>query len=387
MAYYSGVATQIGYALETTPDTPATVTAFLPLGPDGEKLKQDRDRIESDAIRAGRRVLDANDWAGGNISPGGDVGHELYNAGIGKLLTGMFGTVSSTTGPVNSLYTHTWTAVGEPKPLTVQKGVPDVGGTIRPMTYTAMMVEDWELACAAGEFASIGLTFAGLREIGYRTVSDGVTTSGSAAITSATAVWTQDDVGKPISGTGIPAAATILSVQSATNATLSANATATASSITFTIGIALAAASYLSGLKPFAYHQGSVSIGGSAVSVKKLSVKGKNGLDSNRRFIGTRYRKQPLEAGIHTITGTLDLEFENRGQYDRFIAEGTYACVISFVHQLGETLTLTMNIRHDGDTPVVKGRGIVPYTLPFKCNGTTDALAFNLAYITTDATP
>jgi hypothetical protein len=387
MAYYSGVATQIGYALETTAGTAATVTAFLPLGGDGEKLQGDRERIESDAIRAGRRILDSNDWAGGNLSPGGDVGHELYNAGIGKLLTGMFGTVSSTTGPVSSLYTHTWTAVGEPKPLTVQKGVPDVGGVIRPLTYTGMMVDEWEIACAAGEFATIGLTFAGMQEIGYRTVTDGVTTSASPAITSATAAWNADDVGKPITGTGIPAATTILSVQSATNATLSANASATGSSITFTIGIALASASYTSGLKPFAYHQGAVTIGGSAVNVKKLSLKGKNGLDTDRRFLGTRYRKVPLEADLHELTGTLDLEWENRTQYDRFIAEGTYACVITFTHVAGETLTLTMNIRHDGETPIVKDRGIVPYSLSFKCNGTTDASAFNLAYLTTDATP
>lgn len=387
MAYYSGVATQIGYALETTAGTPVTVANFLPLGSKGEKLMGDRARIESDAIRAGRRILDANDWAGGNLSPGGDVGHELYNAGIGKLLTGMFGTVSSTTGPVSSLYTHTWTAVGEPKPLTVQKGVPDVGGTVRPITYTGMMVDEWELACAAGEFATIGITFAGMQEIGFRSVSDGATTNGSPAITSATAAWTQDDVGIPISGTGIPAATTILSVQSATNATLSANATATGSSITFSIGIALASASYTSGLKPFAYHQGTVTIGGSAVSVKRLSLKGKNGLDTDRRFLGSRRRKVPLEAGLHDLTGTLDLEWENRTQYDRFIAEGTYACVVSFVHTAGETLTLNMNIRHDGDTPVVKDRGIVPYNLPFKVNNTTDATAFNVAYLTTDATP
>jgi hypothetical protein len=387
MAYYSGVATQIGYALESTAGTPVTVTAFLPLGGDGEKLKGDRERIESDGIRAGRRILDTNDWAGGNLSPGGDVGHELYNAGLGKLFTGMLGTVSSTTGPVSSLYTHTWLSPGEPKPLTVQKGVPDVGGTIRPITYTGMMVEEWELACEAGEFATIGLTFAGIQEIGFRTVADGVTTSGSAAITSATAAWTQDDVGVAISGTGIPAATTILSVQSATNATLSANASATGSSITFSIGIALAAASYTSGLKPFAYHQGSVTIGGSAVSVKKLSLKGKNGLDTDRRFLGSRRRKVPLEAGLHEITGTLDLEWENRTQYDRFIAEGTYACVISFVHTAGETVTLTMTIRHDGETPSVKDRGIVPYSLPFKVTGTTDALAFALAYVTTDSTP
>jgi hypothetical protein len=193
--------------------------------------------------------------------------------------------------------------------LTVQKGVPDVGGTIRPITYTGMMVEDWELACAAGEFATIGLTFAGLQEIGYRTVSDGVTTSGSAAITSATAVWTQDDVGKPISGTGIPAAATILSVQSATNATLRRTPRRPDRASPSRSASPSRRRPTSAGLKPFAYHQGSVTIGGTAVSVKKLSVKGKNGLDTDRRFLGTRYRKQPLEAGLHEITGTFDLEW------------------------------------------------------------------------------
>lgn len=387
MAYYSGVAAQIGYALEATAGTPVAPTVFLPIGPDGEKLAQERNRIESDAIRAGRRVLDSNDWAGGNINPGGDVQHQLYNAGLGKLLTGMFGTVSSTTGPSGSLYTHTWTAVGEPKSLTVQKGVPDVGGTVDPLTYTGMMVDEWEIACTAGEFATIGLTFAGMREIGVRTVADGVTTNASAAITSATASFATDDVGKPISGTGIPAATTILSVQSATAATLSANASASGTGITFTIGVALASASYLSGLKPFAYHQGAVTIGGSSVFVKKLSVKGKTGLATDRYGLGSRYRKVAVEAGIHELTGMVELEWEGRTQYDRFVAETTFACVVTFTHTAGETLTLTMNIRHDGDTPVVKDRGIVPLSVPFKCNGTTDAAAFNMAYVTTDATP
>lgn len=74
-----------------------------------------------------------------------------------------------------------------------------------------------------------------------RAVSDGVTTSGSPNISSATAAWTQDDVGKAISGTGIPASTTILSITQnapggSTVIKMDKNATATGTSITFTIG-------------------------------------------------------------------------------------------------------------------------------------------------------
>jgi len=69
-----------------------------------------------------------------------------------------------------------------------------------------------------------------------RTVSDGVTTISSPNITSATAAFNSADVGSAITGTGIPAATTILSVQSATAATLSANATANGTGVSFVIG-------------------------------------------------------------------------------------------------------------------------------------------------------
>lgn len=64
-----------------------------------------------------------------------------------------------------------------------------------------------------------------------RTVTDGVTTNLSPIVTSATAAFTSDDVGKLVIGNGIPASTTILSRQSATQVTLSANATATASGV------------------------------------------------------------------------------------------------------------------------------------------------------------
>lgn len=73
-------------------------------------------------------------------------------------------------------------------------------------------------------------------------VTDGVTNSGSATVTSATANFTNDDIGDPISGTGIPAASYIGIVNSSTSVGLSSsatanvpvNATASASSLTFT---------------------------------------------------------------------------------------------------------------------------------------------------------
>lgn len=67
------------------------------------------------------------------------------------------------------------------------------------------------------------------------TVADGVLNS-TTLVTSATAAFTQADVGRTITGTGIPAGTTITAVASATNATMSQAATATASSVSITIG-------------------------------------------------------------------------------------------------------------------------------------------------------
>lgn len=61
------------------------------------------------------------------------------------------------------------------------------------------------------------------------------TTSASASLTAAAGTFNEEDAGRSISGTGIPASATLLSVTSDTAATLSANATASGS-ITATIG-------------------------------------------------------------------------------------------------------------------------------------------------------
>lgn len=71
---------------------------------------------------------------------------------------------------------------------------------------------------------------------GSRVVTDGATTNTDATVTSVTGDFTAADIGKLIVGAGIPALATILSINSGTSIEISANATATASGVTLTIG-------------------------------------------------------------------------------------------------------------------------------------------------------
>lgn len=65
---------------------------------------------------------------------------------------------------------------------------------------------------------------------------DGVTTDGSTAIASNSAGFYARDVGRTISGTGIPVGTTIVSVTNGINAVMSQQATATATGVTITIG-------------------------------------------------------------------------------------------------------------------------------------------------------
>lgn len=385
MGIGSGLGKYIGYAIESTAGTPVTPTVTLPFI--DESLTRDQPRIEAKGIIAGRRFLDAAHWTGGNIDPNGDVNMELYSQGIGVILRAMFGAVSSTSGPTSGIYTHTWTSAGQPLPVTVQTGVPAINETVYPTTLAGMMMASWEIAAAAGEYVTLGTTWSGMKAIHYRAVTDGVTTNGSANITSATASWVFDDIGKPISGTGIPAGTTILSVTSSTAAVLSANASASGTGVTFTIGVPLASTAYPATLKPFAFHEASVSVAGSAANVKKLTLSGANGLATDRYFLGSKERKVPLEGDLHEVTGELEGEFEDRIQYLRFVNETQVALVSQFVHASGESLKFTSNIRLDGSTPGDNGRGIVPQTVPFKAIGSTDAAALAVEWKTTDSTP
>ena len=364
MTVKSGIGATLGFGDESAWGTPVTPTVFHPMV--SESLAQEIERIDSEAIIPGARVRRSSQWAPGAAMVAGDVGLELPDQDTGLLLKHMLGGSSTADG--------SFTPADLPAGLTVQVGRPAAtDGSVVPYTYSGCKVASWEIAFAAGQNATLGLSMIGRHEIGLRTVTDGVTTNASAAITSATAVFDESDVGKPISGSNIPAGAYIATVTSATAATLSANATGSGTGITFSIGVAYTSPSYTSGLGWFTYYDATVTLAGSTFKVKEGSLTGDNGLADDRMFVGQRHRDEPLEAGLREYGGTLSTEFFSDVAYRRFVTGGEAALVVTFTKG-ARSLTATCNVRFDGTTPNVADRGVIQQELPFVCVGpTTDA--------------
>jgi hypothetical protein len=82
---------------------------------------------------------------------------------------------------------------------------------------------------------------------------------------------------------------------------------------------ALAAASYVAGAEPFAFSEGAVTINGSAVRVRRFSLKGENALKTDRRFIGNQ-KREPLANGEWVVSGELEFEFEDLTRHAALVA-------------------------------------------------------------------
>jgi len=370
----TSISAQLAAVAESTWGVPVTPSVFVPMVSETMAIASDN-RVESNAIIAGARVLRSGQWDGGLRMVGGDLGLELpsESAAIRLWLEHMMGTVSGS-GP----WTFTPGSLAG-KGLTVQVGVPGIGGTVWPKTYPGCKVNTWEIGWTAGEIVTFGLGLMAKTENLYRTVADGVTNS-TTTVTSATAAFTKGDIGQIISGSGIPAGTTIVSITSATSIVISAAATATATGVTIVVGIALASASYASGVEtPFHAVGASCTIAGSTAQVKQGTLSGANGLTA-RPFAGSYYTDEPLETELREYTGELDLEFNDLTQYKRFTDGAEAAMVVTFRSGV-KSLALTYNCRFDGDTPQVGGREVVGQGVKIKAVGaSTDAGALTMVY-------
>ncbi len=155
MAAPSGIASQFGFAAETTYGTAVTVTRFLPFKE--ESIATEFEPIESESIIAGATVLRSSQWSQGVFRHAGDIGLDFTPRGCGLFLQHALGTYVTTNTTVPYTYTGSpgsLTGLG----LTMQIGRPDIGGTVRPFTYAGVKIASWELAVAAGEFASLGIS-------------------------------------------------------------------------------------------------------------------------------------------------------------------------------------------------------------------------------------
>lgn len=289
MAARTGIDAQWGFAAESTYGTGVTVDTFLPLVSEG--MKRNEAFTESEGIIAGRRHLTSDQWNSGDLDISGPVQTELHEHDVHVLLEHCLGG-SSGSGPW-TITPATLSDLG----LTMQFGVPGVGGTVHPFTYAGCKIASWELACAAGQVATLGL----------------------------------DVVAQ-----------------------------------TVTTGTALASASYTSGNKPFKFTGGTLTIAGSGVNTKEVTLSGDNSLNVSRRFLGVNTIAEPVEMGLRPYTGSVMAEFEDLTAYNRFVNHTEAALVLTFSAN-SSSIAITTNVRFDGETPEISGRDVVEQPLPFTC--------------------
>lgn len=97
-----------------------------------------------------------------------------------------------------------------------------------------------------------------------RSIDSVVTTAGSSVLSSSFASFAGTDVGRAVSGSGIPAGATIASVQSATQAIMSTPASTSSASTLITVGIDLSC--------PVSYAAGPTDQAGYHASVTSIAL-------------------------------------------------------------------------------------------------------------------
>ncbi len=323
---------QVGVIKEVTYGTALAVTRFFEFVKEGVSGKYER--IESDAIRTGRRVLHKDRFQVNPKGAEGDLNIEVVTKQFAFWLEHMLGTVA-TTGPVEtSVYTHTGT-VGDlfGKSFTMQVGRVDSAGVVNPFTYSGGKVANWELSNDVDGILqfSAGLDFA----------VENVTAAGVYALATQT----------------LP-----------TNSHL----------MTF-VG-------------------GEITVAATQVPVTKCSVKGDNGLKTDRYFVRkSTAKKEPKEEGQRKYDFSLTAEFDGFAQYNRVISATNAGALAALVlywdgpvlagSTLFPRLTVSIPLARFDEAPInVDGATVIEQTITGKAVDDAAASPITITYQSLDVT-
>lgn len=137
----------LGLAEETTYGTAVAPARFLEMVSEGISGKYER--INSDAYRAGQRVLHKDRFAPNPKGAEGDIKIEGQDGSLGLLLKHALGAVTSGAPDVDGFTTHTVTVADlAGLSLTVQVGRVDTTGTLHPFTYEGGKIKSFEFGNA-----------------------------------------------------------------------------------------------------------------------------------------------------------------------------------------------------------------------------------------------
>lgn len=132
-----------------------------------------------------------------------------------------------------------------------------------------------------------------------------------------------------------------------------------------TTATALASASYTSGLGLFTFVHGAVTIGGSTVSVRDITLSGDNALNVERAFLGGTHIKEPLEASRRDYGFSMDLDHSGTVLPGRITSGSEAAMVLTFTSG-GSIVSFTTNARFDAGFANLSGFEVLAQPLSGK---------------------
>lgn len=153
MAVATGVGAQLGIKAETTWGTAVTPDTFLPFT--SESIQRQFEYIESKGLEAANLAQKQGLHVQTTESVSGSVNLDVTTADHAGWFNLLHGNSVSATTPGGGTNTRKQTHnIGATDPigksLTIQVGRPDVGGTVRPFTYSGMKVGSATYSCERG---------------------------------------------------------------------------------------------------------------------------------------------------------------------------------------------------------------------------------------------
>lgn len=292
----------IGFAVESTYRTYTAPTRWLEFT--NESLGFDKDvkqgkgmRVSSRVARSGRRVVPTAQGKG-------DVEFEVCSKGLGLLWQAAFGSATSTLVS-GSTYQQLYNLGDTPNSLTVQKGIPQAGGTVDPYSYLGCMVDSFEIDSPNGEIVTAKVSL----DVGDLTTAQSYVAPSYTAGTVNLFHWGQG--------------------------TVSLGGTLTAPTSTTTASIA----------------------GATTVNVRSFNVQVNNNLNGKRMNYGNSGRKsKPVVGGLREIKGKFVAEYDQTTLRDAYLADTPMPLVITFTGAAlstgNETFQIVLpEIKLDGDVP------------------------------------
>ena len=152
-----------------------------------------------------------------------------------------------------------------------------------------------------------------------------------------------------------------------------------------TTATALASASYTSGLGLFTFVHGAVTIGGSTVPVRDISVSGDNALKVERLYVGGSLISEPLENGRREYAFEIEADHSGTVLPGRIESGAEAALVLTFTSG-GSIVKLTTNARFDEGFSNLSGMEILSQPLSGKLVATGADSTALLVHVTSGET-